>query len=316
MVNMTHITDQLTLIILKTTIWSGRKKLVPDDLQLQSGAVPPEELVSLGSKRICDPDQLKVFHRLKQTAERLCLKVGTRFLGGFAVPHDQTELLASKLEELSQEFATATADFVTNYDAALKDWIIRLPSFEGPIRAAIEPVEVVQKKLGFSYQMIRFAPATQPGSLQEEVAALGDGIFAEVEQMARDLKEAFQGKTKLHRRSLGTFTNIRDKLACLSFVDVRIQPIIDAIEDWLRRLPVEAHITGGLFNEGYGLALLLSNGEQMARHGVGQWQVLQQLLPEAEEMTPPEDDAPSVLVPAFIPPPVNHSPAPLPSLFF
>lgn len=316
MVNMTHITDQLTLIILKTTIWSGRKKLVPDDLQLQSGDVPPEELVSLGSKRICDPDQLKVFHRLKQTAERLCLKVGTRFLGGFAVPHDQTELLASKLEELSQEFALATSDFVTNYDAALKDWIFRLPSFEEPIRAAIEPVEVVKKKLGFSYQMIRIAPATQPGSLQEEVAALGDGIFAEVEQMARDLKEAFQGKTKLHRRSLGTFTNIRDKLACLSFVDVRIQPIIDAIEDWLRRLPVEAHISGGLFTEGYGLALLLSNGEQMARHGVGQWQVLHQLIPEAEEIPLPEDDAPTVMVPAMIPPPVNHSPAPLPSLFF
>ena len=169
--------------------------------------------------------------------------------------------------------------------------------------------------------MIRFEPATQPGSLQEEVASLGEGIFSEVEQMARDLTDAFQGKTKLHRRALGTFTNIRDKLACLSFIDLRIQPIIDAIEDWMNRLPVEAPITGGLFTEGYGLALLLSNGEQMARHGVGQWHIQHTVkldtkdTADQEDQEQPEPEA-EVMVPEYLPPPVVHQPVPTPSFFF
>ena len=53
---ITTITDQLTLVMLDVRIWSGRKKLRPEDLHLSGGEIPPEELVSLGSKRVCDPE--------------------------------------------------------------------------------------------------------------------------------------------------------------------------------------------------------------------------------------------------------------------
>ena len=88
---ITQITDQLTLVMLDIRIWSGRKKLRPEDLRLSGDEIPPEDLVSLGSKRVCDPESLKAFYRLKQSAERACLRVGTRFLGGFAIPQDQAE---------------------------------------------------------------------------------------------------------------------------------------------------------------------------------------------------------------------------------
>ena len=84
------ITDQLTLVVLDIRIWSGRKKLRPEDLKLGT-EVPPADLVSLGSKRICNPKALTVFSRKKKAAERACLIVGTRFLGGFAIARDQTE---------------------------------------------------------------------------------------------------------------------------------------------------------------------------------------------------------------------------------
>ena len=57
-----HITDRITLVVLSVTIWSGRKKLRPEDLKLGT-EIPPEDLVSLGSKRVCNPEDLKVFHR-------------------------------------------------------------------------------------------------------------------------------------------------------------------------------------------------------------------------------------------------------------
>jgi hypothetical protein len=126
--------------------------------------------------------------------------------------------------------------------------------------------------MGFSYYPIRIAPmATSSGSLAEKVRGLGDGVFAEVAQVAQGLEDSFLGKDVLHRRALGTFKRIRDKLDCLSFVDPRIQPVVDTIDDWARRLPKTGPIEGALFNEGHGLALLLGDPEKLARHGAGQW---------------------------------------------
>ncbi len=271
---MQRITDQLTLVVLSVTIWSGRKKLRAEDLKLGAD-VPPEELVSLGSKRVCNPEALKVFHRLKKGAERACLTVGTRFLGGFAVPHAHAESLAEKLQELKAEFDEETALFLSGYDRALEEWIATLPQWEEPIRRAIEPANLVGGRLRFGYQLIQIAPADKPGTLEEEVRGLGDGIFAEVEQLAQELEESFEGKERLHRRALGTFRRIREKLACLSFVDPRIQPVVDTVDGWFGRIPVDGPIEGPIFNEGMGLALLLSDADRMARHGAGQWSLQQ-----------------------------------------
>lgn len=288
------VTDRITLVVLDIRIWSGRKKLRPEDLNLGSGEIPPEELVSLGSKRVFDPEALKVFSRLKQSAERACLSVGTRFLGGFAVPNDEAAAVASALAGLKAQFDTASAEFLRDYDQALAQWIATLPAWEEPIRRAVEPANVVGGRLHFGFQLIAVRPAEEPGTLVEEVQGLGDGIFAEVSQMARELDTSFEGKDKLHRRALATFARIREKLGCLSFIDARIQPVVDTIDDWLERLPKTGPIAGAIFNEGMGLALLLGDPQRMARHGAGQLSIQQgtaEEVPEPEEPKSADFDA-------------------------
>ncbi|MCF7979031.1 MAG: DUF3150 domain-containing protein [Chromatiaceae bacterium] len=294
MVTTTDITDRITLVVLDIRIWSGRKKLRAEDLHLADGAIPPEELVSLGSKRVCDPEPLKPFHRLKQSAERACLRIGTRFLGGFAVPKELAPGLALELDRLKAQFEAETQTFLAGYDRDLERWISSIPAFEAAIRRAVEPVAVVAGRLRFGHQLVEIKPSPQPGTLAEEIQGLVDGVFAEVEQMARELTTSFEGKDKLHRRALGTFTRVRDKLACLSFIDPRIQPVVDSLDDWVRRLPMAAPIEGALFNEGLGLALLLSDAERMARHGAGQLAGFEMPEPEAEVASEPA---------AFIPEP-------------
>ncbi|MEA1048396.1 DUF3150 domain-containing protein [Lamprobacter modestohalophilus] len=268
---LTEITDRLTLVVLQISIWSGRKKLRAEDLSI-NGAFPPGDLVSLGSKRVCDPEQLKVFARLKQATERACLKYGTRFLGGYAVPTDKADELVASLSNYAKEFQSETNSFVADYEQSVERWVQTLPEFEAPIRAAIEPVDAVRNRFRFSYQLVRVSPASNAGMLDQEVASLGDGIFGEIEQMARELSGSFVGKDKLHRRALNTFHRVKEKLNCLSFVDNRLDPVVKTIDDWLCRLPDQDQgpIDGGLFLEGYALALLLSDSNLMAKHGAGQ----------------------------------------------
>jgi Protein of unknown function (DUF3150) len=52
--------QDVVVVSLDVHIWSGRKKLRPEDLTV-SGKLPPKDLVSLGSKKIFDPRALKPF---------------------------------------------------------------------------------------------------------------------------------------------------------------------------------------------------------------------------------------------------------------
>ena len=66
------ILDRVVLIKVDANIYGARKKLKKEDLMLASGSkLPPEDLASLGSKRLLDPDKLSVFNRLKKEAERM-----------------------------------------------------------------------------------------------------------------------------------------------------------------------------------------------------------------------------------------------------
>jgi len=90
------------------------------------------------------------------------------------------------------------------------------------------------------------------------------------------------GKDSLSQRALSTFRRIREKLGCLAFVDYRVQPVLDSLEDWLARVPTTGPVTGALFNEGFGLMLLVSDPQRMSDHGAGIL-ALQELIPDRAE---------------------------------
>ena len=61
-----RILDNLLALNLDISLWSARKKMTVEDF---GGAeLPPEDLASLGSKRIADPSSLKIFSTLKARA--------------------------------------------------------------------------------------------------------------------------------------------------------------------------------------------------------------------------------------------------------
>ena len=210
-----------------------RTQEAAEDLSLGAD-VPPEDLVSLGSKRVCDPDAIKVFHRLKQQAERVCLTGGVRFLGGYAIPEERTETVAAELDALGETFAMERATFVAGYGEAIADWIALHPQWEAAIRRAVDPASLVESRLGFGYQLYRIAPADNAGNLQEQVQGLGDSLFGEVARIARELDRELHRQGRLSQRALSTFRRIREKLGCLAFVDYRVQPVLESLDGLAR----------------------------------------------------------------------------------
>lgn len=262
--------DSLVCVVLDIHLWSGRRKLTPKDLlKVAPEHLPPQDLASLGSKKICDPGELSEFTRLKRRAERLLLESGYRFLGGYGIPADKLDAVRDQLQSLQAEFNRYKTGFIARYDANVEQWITRHPEWETIIRSAVTPVKRVDEKIHFGFRIFRVAAAT---SEEEEGESLMEGayhsILSEVAISARETwKVTFKGRSTVTQRALSPIRKMRDKLQGLSFVDPRIYPIAENIENVLSGCPKTGEISGGKLSELQSLVLLLMDPERMVEHG-------------------------------------------------
>ncbi|MCK9608980.1 MAG: DUF3150 domain-containing protein [Methylomonas sp.] len=270
------ILDHVVLVKVDANIYGARKKLKKEDLVLADGSkLPPEDLASLGSKRLLDPDKLTVFNRLKKEAERICLRVGTRFLGGFAVPVESASSITAELERIALDFAAAKTEFLAGYDAAVTDWVVRHPEFAGIIEQAVDSVEFVSTRLSFDFLVVSVGlpeslPPADVARLDSKIGSLSEQMFYEISVEANHLiEQSLLGKEQVTRSALRPIRRMRDKLDGLGFLDHRVAPVVNTIDDLLARIPNKGAIEGSILQEILAMAMLLSDPDKTRRHGEG-----------------------------------------------
>ncbi|OAH96743.1 hypothetical protein A1353_23925 [Methylomonas methanica] len=307
------ILDRVVLVKVDANIYGARKKLKKEDLVLADGSkLPPEDLASLGSKRLLDPDKLTVFNRLKKEAERICLRVGTRFLGGFAVPVESASGITAELERIALDFAAAKTEFIAGYDAAVTDWVVRHPEFASIIEQAVDSVEFVSTRLSFEFLVVSVGlpeslPPADVARLDSKIGSLSEQMFYEISVEANQLiEQSLLGKEQVTRNALRPIRRMRDKLDSLGFLDHRVAPVVSTIDDLLARIPNKGAIEGGILQEILATAMLLSDPDKTRRHGEG---LLAAQLPVVDDETEEviesaESEPPAVLVVPTAPTPV------------
>ncbi len=270
------ILDRVVLVKVDANIYGARKKLKKEDLVLADGSkLPPEDLASLGSKRLLDPDKLTVFNRLKKEAERICLRVGTRFLGGFAVPVESAGSITAELDRIALDFAAAKTEFIAGYDAAVTDWVVRHPEFAGIIEQAVDSVEFVSTRLSFDFLVVSVGlpdslPPADVARLDSKIGSLSEQMFYEISVEANQLiEQSLLGKEQVTRNALRPIRRMRDKLDGLGFLDHRVAPVVSTIDDLLARIPNKGAIEGSILQEILATAMLLSDPDKTRRHGEG-----------------------------------------------
>ena len=191
--------DHLMALNLDVSIWTARKKLTPSDF----GGVelPPEELASLGSKKICDPKELRIFGTLKARAVNLLDRNGVRFLGGWGIPENLADEIVTELTAIRNDFMAAKDQFLDRYDEAVRDWISQHPGWESLIGGSTVGADYVRSRIGFQWQIFRLMPPTNDAvhdGLHEEVKELGGTLFGEIAKAATDAwNRCYAGKDKV-----------------------------------------------------------------------------------------------------------------------
>jgi hypothetical protein len=98
-------------------------------LDLGGAELPPEDLASLGSKRICNPEDLRAFCTLNARAVSILERNGIRFLNGFAVPQTRLDDISVELAAIRKEFDGEKEMFLQRYDQSVQDWIARVGEY-------------------------------------------------------------------------------------------------------------------------------------------------------------------------------------------
>ena len=269
---MTDITvlDHLLVVNLDIHIWTARKKLVP--LDLGGAELPPEDLASLGSKRVCNPEDLRSFTTLKARAVSVLERSGIRFLSGWAVPDTRIDDIMRELAVIRDEFNAAKESFLQRYEQSVRDWIARHPQWGNIIAGSTVSEEYVRSRLDFRWQVFQVA---QPeavdrnmDNLKEDIDRLGGTLFDEIAKAAGEAwHRCYAGKTEITRKALSPLKAMYDKLMGLTFVEPRVAPVAELLDTAFRSIPKRGAITGSTLIMLQGLVLLLQNPQVLMEHG-------------------------------------------------
>ena len=257
-----NILDNIVILVLSVSLWTGRKQLREEDLKLADGSeLPPQKLASLGSKRVMDPAALAPFATFKRRAERTVLSVGTRFLGGYAVPVEKLDGLMAELDVIKGEYNAARVEFLSEYDQAVQDWKAQNPGWEEVIARAVESLEYVRGQLAFRVQTFNINPVEgHETGLETEINGLADQLRHEVRQQARLTWEgSFRGKLEVGQKTVRPIRAMLEKIEGLVFLEPGLNELVTGIRSTLISLPKTGPIKGGDFAALCGVIHLLGN---------------------------------------------------------
>jgi hypothetical protein len=265
--------DNLLALNLNISLWSARKKLNTEDF----GGVelPPEDLATLGSKRIAPPEKLRIFSTLKARAFNYLDRHGVRFLGGWAIPEEKAGDIIAELSTIRDEFNAQKETFLNGYNECIQDWIDQHASWGNIIADSTVGPDYVRARMGFVWQMYKVAPLMQHADeqavlnagLSEEVETLGNTLFGEVAKTADDIwTNVYEGKTEVTHKALSPLKTLQAKLKGLSFIEPHIAPLTEIIQMAFNRMPKKGNIMGTNLLVLQGLVCMLKHPEEMLRH--------------------------------------------------
>lgn len=255
--------ERLVLVGLNVNIWSARKKLHREELD-KDAKLPPEHMVSLGSKNCIDLSHLSVFDTLKRRAVRAVEKRGVRLMGAVGVPDTVHLEVVAELQEIERDFNAAKADFLSKYDALCQEWISKSDQdkqWQQVLRRSITPKAYVEKGLNFNFTMCRIIPdetsASTAAGLVREIGGLSGQLYGEIADEANDIMESMAGKDAVTQKTVNRLRGMHAKLVSLAFVNPDIQDFADYLQGRLDALPKTGKLTDQSLRELIGLVASL-----------------------------------------------------------
>lgn len=254
--------DKTTFVRLDFTLWSGRAKLTREDIP-DADKLPPQELASLGSKRLFDPAKLRPFGALKARAHALLERNGIKFCGGYAISADRADGIRDQLADIWREFDRVKVDFCNAYANGCKEWIAQHPDWADILRNAMPSPHEMPNRFHFSYQMFQVQPTNVLGGGGNDshttILDMGDKALSEICVMAKTIyEETFKDKHELKAKSFQPIERLIAKIRAVSFTHPQIEALGGMLDSALTMV-AQAHYSTAAVNTFKGVLIALTS---------------------------------------------------------
>lgn len=184
---MQDILTNTTVVHLDITIWTG--KAVLKRTEVDDSNLPPEELATLGSKKLFDTTLLKPFNGIKSSAFSYCNKYGVRFLSGWLIDNSYLQELVGKLADLRVRWDGALQDFLANYQAECQNWLRQNAKWQNILANSMPRESEIAKRFNFGWQTFGVVPAPTNVIGDQTQEELGIVPSRAIEKLAREIKD-------------------------------------------------------------------------------------------------------------------------------
>lgn len=266
--------DKTVCLMLRVSLWTGRRRLRAEDLGETAQSLPPGDLASLGSLKLCNPKRLARLGAIKRAAERECERVCASFLGGYATDETNIIALMAALTAHETRFTAEAQAFAQGLQEEILRWTALHPRWKGLIERVLPDEKHVLSRFQFSVRAFRVgAPSSVPtdlinAGLAEAAQGLSGQLFAEIEIEARAAwKASYEGKAAVGQKALRPLKAILKKLIALQYLDARCEPIIRQFESVLGSLPKTGPIEDPHLSAVIGLFRVVETKDTMRAHG-------------------------------------------------
>lgn len=262
--------NNVTLINLDVHLITATKKVDKGVL----GVSLPDDLYTGGVVKMFSPAALRDMNNVKSRMEAACEKVGIRCMGGYAIPNTKVKALVAELQTIMQDGLTAKDQFLTNYVREVAEWKAAHQEYAGLLDKLAPERRILANRISFDFQTYKVL-----GAGQEEGDAMNEGLerisgsmssqlFDEVAKAAKTyFDQSLSGKDKVTLKALRPLKAMQEKLAGLAFLDHRIQPIGDMINELVAKLAHVTPLEGMNLQALHGVVFILMDQHRMREHG-------------------------------------------------
>ncbi len=259
MITDIKVADRMQVVVPEIRIWSARRKMQAEDYGVDA-TLPPEDLATLGVKKLCPQEKLRPFAMLKSRAVALLSHIGVPFFtGAYMIPADKANEVNKALAAIKQEFDGAKAEFMASYSATCEEWISQHPGYDAMLREAMLSPDVVRSRISFGWKAFSLR-MTKHSNIKDELANLGNSVFEDIAKESRVVwREVFEGRETVTQRALNPIRTLAEKLRGLAFVHPCVANAAYLTQSCLEAMPAKGNLEGSHLGMIMALLTLLSD---------------------------------------------------------
>lgn len=287
-----EILDQAVWININYRTWQGKKTLTRAEINKYSNLdeLPPESLITPGSKSIANPDNLTKINSFGKKVARECEKLCLKVFGLYGTSAEASEELLQLLAKYKIQHTQMISDYLDSYETETDEWIMKHPKWEQWLRSSMLSRADIESKFTFEFQAFKLTSGGE-GALMNDGLEKAEGgllgtLLSEIEKMARLAWDtSFENRDKTSQKAIRPIRTILTKLDTLSFIDGKVLKLTKRVQDVLDALPKSGFIEGADLSSVCGALNLLCSSQRMSafmQQNVSALAVLEEDLDDVE----------------------------------